>query len=118
MSKTKRTPGPWKARDYANNEGGVWIDCDAYANKGKGRCLGGTICNVYKLGDPTMQAANAALIAAAPDLLEALQGLNYYGEIGNGFCCCPRQNWQDDDSLHSTACADARRAIRKAEGRP
>jgi len=61
--------------------------------------------------------ADARLISAAPDLLAALQGLNYYGEIGNGFCCCPRQNWQDPDDLHSTACLDARKALRKAEGR-
>jgi len=61
--------------------------------------------------------ADARLISAAPDLLAALQGLNYYGETGKGFCCCPRQNWQDPDDLHSTACLDARKALRKAEGR-
>lgn len=104
----KHTPGPWVQADFGKHEWevkvfGIEIGEDGFSGS----------FNVARAHRP----ADARLISAAPDLLAALQGLNYYGEIGNGFCCCPRQNWQDDDGLHSTACADARRAIRKAEGK-
>ena len=93
----KHTPGPWK---HSTHDG--WDIVTSQQD--------GTICKlVYN------NPENSRLIAAAPDLLEALKGLNYYGEDGNGFCCCPRMNWQDPDELHSTACADARKAISKAE---
>lgn len=69
------TPGPWSIRDYKNKTSGVWIDCNAFANKGKGRCLGGTVCDVYDCGDDQTQKANARLIAAAPDMRESLQSL-------------------------------------------
>ncbi|HBC94336.1 MAG TPA: hypothetical protein DCZ10_15915 [Pelotomaculum sp.] len=74
MSKSEFTPGPWKARDYTNNEGDVWIDCNAFACKGKGKSLGGTLATVHKngTGKGTMEA-NARLIAAAPDMYEALK---------------------------------------------
>lgn len=59
--KTEHTPGPWKVReDYAGAQSVV--SADAF---------------LARVGPPnTEQAeANARLIAAAPELLEALQGL-------------------------------------------
>lgn len=72
----EHTPGPWKARDYVNHEGNTWIDCYAFANNGKGKCLGGTLATVHKngVGKGSMEA-NALLIAAAPELLDALKEL-------------------------------------------
>lgn len=69
----KPTPGPWRARSYKNSEGGIWIDCEAFANRGKGRCLGGTLATAHASGcGKGSLEANAALIASAPDLLEAV----------------------------------------------
>lgn len=98
----EHTPGPWTIEPRKCGFG-YWVDA---TNK--------AICEI--MHDENADA-DARLISAAPELLEALQGLNYYGETGKGFCCCPRQNWQDPDDLHSTACLDARKALRKAEGR-
>ena len=71
------TPGPWKARDYLNGQGDIWIDCDAWKNKGRGGCLGGTLATAHKngIGSSGSVKANALLIAAAPDLLHALREL-------------------------------------------
>jgi len=99
---TKHTPGPWTVEPRKCGFG-FWVMTQDKA-----------VCEIMH---DDKSEADARLISAAPDLLAALQGLNYYGEIGNGFCCCPRQNWQDPDDLHSTACLDARKALRKAEGR-
>lgn len=78
----KHTPGPWKARDYRSDgkagnaqDGSIWIDCVAYTKSG--RAIGGTVAEVYARGtgtdDPSVQGANARLIAAAPELLAALE---------------------------------------------
>jgi len=99
---TRYTPGPWTVEPRKCGFG-FWVMTQDKA-----------VCEIMH---DDKSEADARLISAAPDLLAALQGLNYYGEIGNGFCCCPRQNWQDPDDLHSTACLDARKALRKAEGR-
>lgn len=63
MAEAKHTPGPWEACDV-----GDYSDYD-------GRCrviLGDDLRIVVVLGDHDESAANARLIAAAPDLLEAL----------------------------------------------
>lgn len=72
MSEGKHTPGPWK-QSHRKQPNGDYIT-QVY-------CAGGeTIANVawypVELGDGitgTSRGANARLIAAAPDLLEALQ---------------------------------------------
>lgn len=71
-NKTQHTPGPWKPREYKTKNGGIWIDCNAFANNGKGRMLGGTVCEVLDLG-ASLQQANVRLISVAPDLLAALE---------------------------------------------
>ena len=84
------TPGPWKARSIKNDEGGIWIDCDAWRHKGRGGLLGGTLATAHAngTGDGSV-GANAKLIAAAPELLAALEALvdtrNQAGGIPNPF---------------------------------
>jgi len=52
----KHTPGPWTVWE----EGGVYVDSPTYL-----------VCSVYGPGPAVL--ANARLIAAAPELLEALK---------------------------------------------
>lgn len=60
--------------------------------------------------------ANAWLIAAAPDLLEALQGLNHVDKE-TGYCICPLNDGRAEMKHHATACANARASIAKATGK-
>lgn len=110
------TPGPWKARDYKTKNGGIWVDCHSFANKGKGRLRGGTVCEVLDQG-AEIQEANVHLIVAAPDLLAALEKL------------CPLTHRADCKGLRSRyaiaqeenctcGAAGARAAIAKAKGVP
>ena len=59
----------------------------------------------------------ARLIAAAPDLLEALQGL---GAMPEGYCFCfggnRKRNAARPDHQHTGKCRAARAAIAKATG--
>lgn len=83
MRETKHTPRPWEACDV-----GDYSDYD-------GRCrviLGNDLRIAVVLGDHDESAANARLIAAAPDLLEALERcLNFIenteSEIGETLPC-------------------------------
>ena len=62
------------------------------------------------------QTANADLIAAAPELLEALQAICV---MPWGYCCCPPRMGDmegKDDSEHCGECREARKAIAKATG--
>jgi hypothetical protein len=85
------TPGPWLAREYANDEGGVWIDCDAWTgDKRRGTAVAGTLATAHKSGTGDGNVgANARLIAAAPELLAALEAVidtaNSAGGIPNPF---------------------------------
>lgn len=69
MSTAKHTPGPWAMDDRQAG------DCYAYVLPESGGILS-KICRVDISGDSYGQSiADARLIAAAPDLLEALQAL-------------------------------------------
>jgi len=81
--KNKHTPQPWRSNDFSSSVYG-YIFGDKQA-----------ICRVFLDGDEC--EANARLIAAAPELLEALQGVMYWD---NG-----KPEWDD-----------ARAAIAKAVG--
>jgi len=65
--------------------------------------------------------ANARLIAAAPDLLDALEALMCWKIRDGSPCCCPAGIDEDDPNgpmptVHSTVCQQARAAIAKAKG--
>lgn len=93
---TKHTPGPW-------NVDGIFI-CDDAGDR--------IVAEVPKMYDEN-DLANARLIAAAPELLEALQGLVRVNEEHNQSfieVIGKPLNWKDD-YLEA-----ARAAIRKALG--
>jgi hypothetical protein len=96
----KHTPGPWKT----SNDG---CDIEAIYGPNKEDVLG--ICSMY--ADESSEA-NAALIAAAPELLEALNNLcNVLSDDGNDYRY---------SQLFNTVMAArnrARNAIAKAEGK-
>jgi len=95
MVNAKHTPGPWKSErgsgDYGRN-----ITCD----NGR-RIIAETICSDHE--------ANAHLIAAAPDLLEALQAIKDRLEISEELDYLLNAKWLCID--------DAKQAITKAEGK-
>lgn len=70
------TPGPWQAREIpggGNKTAAFWIDSRAVHRE---KFIAGTVAEVLKTGyGPGSPAANAALIAAAPDLYEAMDDL-------------------------------------------
>lgn len=100
------TPGPWRIK--GTNYG--------YTNKdvlGPPHRDGGDYSPICTADNE----ANARLIAAAPELLEALKGMNHMGgDERGGYCICPRQDGSAPDERHATICVDARKAIAKAEG--
>lgn len=66
------TPGPWRPRDYPNNDGDIWIDC--WASGPRGKSQGGTLAVALHTGcGQGDMHANARLLAASPDLLAACQ---------------------------------------------
>jgi hypothetical protein len=102
---TKHTPGPWFVGANTNNDGGVSIVSDE-----------ARVCVVDAIGkfprgqgwnhQDAARDANARLIAAAPDMLEALKAISEVGirEI---------HDWQAiAERMQATALA----AIAKAEG--
>jgi 16S rRNA C1402 N4-methylase RsmH len=98
---SKHTPGPWVIeRDL----GHTFIIAEA-----------GGMCADLGVSSPS-QDDNARLIAAAPELLEALKTLlAYHGETGHGTFRSTEGNLvKERECLQCTA---ARAAIAKAEGR-
>ena len=103
MSDTKHTPGPWAATAKICDVGGRDFQVVEIREAGDFR---GGICHLQSaehIGgiDAAETRANGALIAAAPELLEALKWLRTCEERG--------------DLEEAIAAADA--AIAKAEGR-
>lgn len=62
------------------------------------------------------EIANARLIAAAPDLLEALRYTNQDTDNEGCFCNCPLADGTRPDNHHATSYVVARAAIAKAQG--
>ena len=92
----KHTPGPWTFYDDSN---------DGKTNRIEIVAIGKTVAHIYH-SVPTEDLPNARLIAAAPDLLEALQAI--VKSLAD----------QDDEGLieHAQQMIDARAAIAKATG--
>jgi hypothetical protein len=86
----KHTPGPWKAHD---DDGTGTLPCVLSDKVNAGGNFYVAQCNVF---------ADAQLIAAAPELLEALKTL---------------LNWANAASLNEIPCKVAEAAVAKAEGR-
>jgi hypothetical protein len=91
--KTKHTPGPW---DDTGHDG---KDTQIVSSQW------GEVARVVYNGDCAQRTANARLIAAAPELLEALA---FYADSANWFGA-PAPVYLDSGKL-------ARAAIAKAEG--
>lgn len=68
MSEAKHTPGPWEAEKFGAIHGGE----DQQYFRGRRRSQVATACLAGNIHDDERDA-NARLIAAAPDLLEALK---------------------------------------------
>lgn len=97
-TKTKHTPGPWYSAITPTS--GTWVGSDP-------QCMIG-IARIFGDSDEETEA-NAALIAAAPDLLEALKALH----------SCHRAFSNDPEmwtALDDDARKQAEAAIEKAEG--
>lgn len=106
MSKMAHTPGPWEA-SFIDSLGGPASYCRIRPVSGEmfGQFTSLEIATMY-LMDEDEQQANARLIAAAPELLDALQGL--VKELSDS----------DDEGLIENAepMIAARAAIAKATG--
>lgn len=101
MSKSQHTPGPWKALEGKN---GWQIHTDNKPGKGSPN-TNHWIANIKCESCPAHEEANALLIAAAPDLLEAL-------DIVVG-CLL----WDKDDKTSIEVMRRVNAARDKAEGR-
>lgn len=113
MSEKKHTPGEWFTHQEGHST--VYVEC---------RIGGGLIQAVAKCG-PTaagreQQEANARLIAAAPELLEALQeakaALEWCVEQGGGPTCEHESGGVVCFCKENKAISSARAAIAKATG--
>lgn len=100
---TTHTPGPWRVGGNSVTNGvQIFKDSDYPA-------LSEPICTMPRKG--VGRSANARLIASAPDLLAALQGLFEH-------CSMVHKRWGDGSNQREAdaAIAAAREAIRKATG--
>lgn len=98
MNAAKHTPGPWTIREHPNSGAGVYIEPGIGEVYGAGR----------------IPAANARLIAAAPELLEAMNAaLDALSCEGDYEHLSRRSSGEQIDAAHSLLFA----AIAKAEGR-
>ena len=102
----KHTPGPW------NWHGPYMTGAFKVTALAEDDAI---LCQVYITGENAVHDAH--LIAAAPDLLAALEAQNHMGgDLRGGYCVCPRNNGADPDELHATNCVIARAAIARAKG--
>ena len=107
---TKHTPGPWHI-GVGNGEGSI------FADNGRTRIeIGGTtlypICQVNRKWEDEEDEANARLIAAAPELLQAIKDL--FRE-----CAMVHKSWGDGANTKEADAAikRAKDAIAKATGK-
>ena len=111
MTQTAHTPGPW----WIEPVGTIRNDADGNPRYDLPRIVrfgdGHSICKAHLIGgnDPDQALANARLIAAAPDLLEALEAM-----IEEWIDYATLNNLGDPGAKHNIKLARA--AIAKAKG--
>lgn len=99
--KTKHTPGPWNSKPITGKAAGLVFGTQP------GRTYGRTIAHVTDCGGgKTESIANTRLIAAAPNLLSALQEIVRKSYLRPG----PHEDFQ----VHPDLIAQAKAAIAKA----
>ena len=104
---SKHTPGPWAVSDESPTL--IKRDCRAIGSDG-GELIASACCHEDSGYFPSIEegAANARLIAAAPDLLEALT------QIENAAASA----WEGQTELHALSIVQMARAARsKVEGK-
>ena len=69
---SKHTPGPWRVQPYTWQRGNVSVFAPKFGRAPYGACVAHTPCS-DGVGGADGALANAHLIAAAPELLEALK---------------------------------------------
>lgn len=97
---SNHTPGPWKVFDGHGSNRFAPAIVDGIPDI-DGKCVANCICHVATTNDDV--AANARLIAAAPELLAALESLVDSVQ-------------RVDPGVYGDDVASARKAIRKARG--
>lgn len=102
MIDTKHTPGPWKFDKELTSRSGEWLIAMDAGDKGRGIAIAETRVATGA------ELANARLIAAAPELLEALQRLSAQ-------CERLRMAWQLESDAERTARVVIHKAIGGAE---
>jgi hypothetical protein len=102
------TPGPWQAYASVQKERGYLIDTALLTDSTNGYVIADNVCG-------HQAAANAALIAAAPDLLEALE---WYGEQARLARLIHSEGDAGRQALASDGGRRAQAIIAKATGAP
>lgn len=110
MAETTYTPGPWRLDDASEHDAWLFSDTYHFIDAGSG-CVGAGGFAIQGC----VGVADAHLIAAAPDLLEALKAVLDFWD--GKLMCAPAET--DRECLTRTqdeARGAARAAIAKAEG--
>jgi hypothetical protein len=109
--KTLHTPGPWVNKG-GNSKG---QRCISHENQNDVVFIAGVEIPIHDSDNLTKEQAeaNAHLIAAAPELLEAAQAL---GSMPNGYCFCSKDR-DGAKETHEPECSNLRNAIAKATGK-
>lgn len=104
---TNHTPGPWRVAPFAPVNGvTLSIDDDFGLDGGRDYSLA-----EVTHGDPDELRANAALVASAPDLLDALRA------VSDDLVALLAQRMPREVAEQLTSLEAARAAIARAEGR-
>jgi hypothetical protein len=111
MNNTIHTPGPWYIAHHTEIDGGQSIDirhcCDIPPAAPE-------IHQIARL--PENALADARLIAAAPDLLSALESLAVWNDGEPCFCHVHGESERARYTPHDSYCDKARATLRKAKG--
>ena len=107
---SKHTPGPWEAIPF-DEDGEQHFGIINARQPCGGKIKTADIARIWPRGGKAKTAANASLIAAAPELLEALKFILADYEDA-------REEWNsfDAETYADHLIAEARAAIAKAEG--